>query len=743
MNSSTNIQSVLKNLLKALGESRTTLAKKIEVSESTVSRWISGKSAPRPLEERRIRLLAEQLSEETKLPNPDLEEQSNIEAISNAIDKTLQEVRETLHRSGRLSSRQESLDELAKLIFSHFISIKNGGHGIYNGMISRHQSTATTLRDFTRSCFLQFMPESLSHELSIEDFCLNIKDSENQFARELINAFDKYTPCSLVKEIQGSERLDILNDVFGKFLADSFIEEKELGQYLTPSEVVKIMTKIGLYSLNKSDYDVFLDRKQCINGGFILDPSCGVGSFLAEIIRHFYIHARKEYSHQEMEEWTKKFLSNSVVGIDKSERMIRFSLTNLALFGVSVANLHLANSLRTFGRDIQGSQDLKGRVKLILTNPPFGAEFFGQDIKSYKIASRWSSKTNKSVPSEVLFIERYIDWLAPNGILVAIVPDSILTNRGIYKDLRDGIKKQIQLLSVISLPPVTFGVAGTHTKTSILHLKKVDNEPKSSYSVYFGICENIGYEVSSRGTQRKKIKNGDGDLEKIAAEVCQENSTEFGQYINFSTNEERWDANFHNGLAPYIREKISKKGTNVIKIKDIAILSDLRQDPRRQTEDIFKYIEISDLDSTNFFVGFKEISSKEAPSRARKLVYEGDVIVSTVRPERKTVAVIPKHLDSSICSTGFAVLRPFNIDSYLLAFLLRSDFVNQQILRNNAGIAYPAISEECLLNIILPIEREDIDSIQKHSDSFYKALNEYWCEKEKLNSVIDKAISCW
>jgi hypothetical protein len=587
------------------------------------------------------------------------------------------------------------------------------------------------------------MPESLSHELKIEDFCLNIKDSENQFAKELISAFDQYAPCSLVKEIQGSERLDILNDVFGKFLADSFIEEKELGQYLTPSEVVKIMTKIGLDSLSQDDHNVFLDKGECINGGFILDPSCGVGSFLAEIIRHFYLCARKKYSYKEMEEWKKKFLSHSVVGIDKSERMIRFALTNLALFGVSVTNLHLANSLRTFGSDIHATQDLKGRVKLILTNPTFGAEFSGQDIKSYKISNQWSSKTNKSVPSEVLFLERYIEWLAPNGVLVAIVPDSILTNRGIYKDIREGIKKQIQLLSVISLPPVTFGVAGTHTKTSIIHLKKVDGEPKTSYSVYFGICEKIGYEVSSRGTQRKKIKNGDGELEKIAAEVCKASPTTLGQHINFSTNEERWDANFHNGLASYIREKIVKRGTNIIKIKDVAILSDLRQDPRRQTEDIFRYIEISDVDPTNFFVGFKEIPAKEAPSRARKVVYEGDVVVSTVRPERKTVAVIPKYLDSSICSTGFAILRPFNIDSYLLAFLLRSDFVNQQVLRNNSGIAYPVISEECLLDIVLPIEREAIDSIQKHSDSFRRALSEYWCEKDKLSLAIDKAISSW
>ena len=111
--------------------------------------------------------------------------------------------------------------------------------------------------------------------------------------------------------------------------------------------------------------------------------------------------------------------------------MIKLALTNLALFGIPSVNLHLANSLRRFRNEAEITNQLSGRVKLILTNPPFGAEFSGDDIELYKIATNWSKRSLKSVDSEVLFMERYIDWLAPNGVLVAIVPDSILTNRGL------------------------------------------------------------------------------------------------------------------------------------------------------------------------------------------------------------------------------------------------------------------------------------------------------------------------
>lgn len=54
----------------------------------------------------------------------------------------------------------------------------------------------------------------------------------------------------------------------------------------------------------------------------------------------------------------------------------------------------------------------------------------------------------------------------------------------------------------------------------------------------------------------------------------------------------------------------------------------------------------------------QEIEGSAAPSRARKAIRAGDVLVSTVRPNLNAVAVVPDHLDGEIASTGFAVLRP-------------------------------------------------------------------------------------
>lgn len=668
---------------------------------------------------------------------------NNKEFVNNTINNTLQDIRETLHRSGRLSSRKEGLDELSKLIFSHFISIENGETGIGRSIITNGKGSVACLRNFVEKSFQKYLPLSLSHELKAEDFSLSLKDSEERFAEELIQSFEQHSCRETIQKLQGAGQLDILNDIFGNFLADSFIDEKELGQYLTPTEVVNLMVKLGLTSLDAEDYAIFCNPNKCHEAGFILDPSCGVGSFLAEVIRHFYSKIRETSSLEELHLWTSKFLSSVVIGIDKSESMIKLALTNLALFGIPSVNLHLANSLRRFGDESEITNQLNGKVKLILTNPPFGAEFNGRDIEFYKIATDWAERTLKSVDSEILFMERYIDWLAPNGVLVAVVPDSILTNRGLYSNLRHGILDKVKILSVISLPSVTFGAAGTNTKTSIIHLKKEANPSKKTYPVYFAICNNIGYEVATRGSHRRKVKTSKNDLTQIQLEICGSFSREIGQIVEFTCEEERWDATFHAGLPLYIRERIEKDKAHNILVKHVAVLSDERLNPRHKKIDKFRYIEIADIDPATFWVRSKNISAVEAPSRARKLVHAGDILFSTVRPERRAIGVVPNHLDQAICSTGFAVLRPQNINPYLLAALLRTDFVNYQVLRNNVGIAYPAIYENCLLDIVLPIYKKQIINLELDASSFQLSWEKLHEAKCRFDLEVEKNFKKW
>ncbi len=731
------IPALISELFEQEAMSREAMAARLGVSLAALMRWASGQSRPHPPNERVIRKLMGKHTNQSTVSHvfqPALQwSEDNEFRIREAITQTLKQAREILHRSGRLSSRHEALDELSKLLFAHILTIDRGGDGITHSILERESGPAESLRKFVSSCFNKYLPISLSHEIGPGDFDLKFRPTEDRFALELIGCFQTYAPSSLFSAIRKAGELDILNDTFGNFLADSFIDEKELGQYLTPAEVIRFMVRIGLDSLRDSDLNDLCDPNG--NDFLIIDPSCGVGSFLAEVIRQLYARVKRNASESNLERWLDKVVGSSVLGIDKSERMIRLALTNLALFGASSVNLHLANSLVRAGNDAKVTDTLKDRAKLILTNPPFGAEYSGHDLIAYKIATEWTDKFPKKVDSELLFFERYIDWLAPGGVLVAIIPDSILTNRGLFASLRKGVGPLVELLSVVSLPKVTFGVAGTNTKTSIIHLRKNVKPTVEAHKAYFAVCENIGYDVSTRGSHRHKVSNGKSDLVQIASEITSTSNEHVGHFVEVREDESRWDATYHAKLPAALQKRLESR-TGQLRVKDVAALSDERADPRRFGTDTFNYIEISDIEAKTCSVWSKEVECAEAPSRARKRVRAGDVLVSTVRPERRAVGVVPDGLDKAICSTGFAVLRCRSIEPHILARLVQSDFVNGQILRNNVGVAYPAIDEECLLDVILPVSKKSVDELAEEAKGLESARQNLDRAEERIRAKI-------
>src|SRR6266849_674598 len=82
-----------------------------------------------------------------------------------------------------------------------------------------------------------------------------------------------------------------------------------------------------------------------------------------------------------------------------------------------------------------------------------------------------------------------------------------------------------------------------------------------------------------------------------------------------------------------------------------------QRDPRENPSEEFSYVDIASIDNqSKTIIAAKRIIGADAPSRARKVIREGDVIVSTVRPNLNAVSVVPTNLDNEICSTGFSVL---------------------------------------------------------------------------------------
>jgi type I restriction enzyme S subunit len=150
-------------------------------------------------------------------------------------------------------------------------------------------------------------------------------------------------------------------------------------------------------------------------------------------------------------------------------------------------------------------------------------------------------------------------------------------------------------------------------------------------------------------------------------------------------------------------------------------------DPRRNPNKPFLYVDISSIDrGLKVITSAPEILGADAPSRARKEICEGDVLVSTVRPNLNAVAVVPPGLNGQIASTGFCVLRPNReaiVGKYLFYFTTTPDFIS--ILSSRVrGAHYPAVSDGDVKEIELPLpvlsEQRRIVEILDQADALRK-----------------------
>ncbi|WP_186209384.1 restriction endonuclease subunit S [Burkholderia gladioli] len=172
----------------------------------------------------------------------------------------------------------------------------------------------------------------------------------------------------------------------------------------------------------------------------------------------------------------------------------------------------------------------------------------------------------------------------------------------------------------------------------------------------------------------------------------------------------RWDIDFH-----LPAEGIKRFSKSLLKrVDQVAIIAKDKRDPGRKPEETFQYIDISAVDvQVGAVVNQQDVEGADAPSRARKVVRAYDLLVSTCRPTRGAVAVVPRELHNQIASTGFSVVRPQKgVNPYYLQFALRLPSTMEQFRKWSTGSSYPAILDEDVAKTLVPIpDPEEQDRI--------------------------------
>ena len=191
--------------------------------------------------------------------------------------------------------------------------------------------------------------------------------------------------------------------------------------------------------------------------------------------------------------------------------------------------------------------------------------------------------------------------------------------------------------------------------------------------------------------------------------------------------------------------KTNDKNWEIRKIEDCTLNNVKNIDLKTNGE--ITYIDISSINNKeNIISSYKKYDNiREAPSRAKKILNENDILISTVRPALKNIAIFnKKNSELTIGSTGFCVLRPKDtIDSKYIFEIIKSNNFTETLIKKQIGANYPAVSDRDIKSIKIPVPpielqnkfAERIEKIEKLKFEIEKSIE----EAQKLyDSLISK-----
>ena len=239
---------------------------------------------------------------------------------------------------------------------------------------------------------------------------------------------------------------DLKGAIYEKILEKNGQDKKSgAGQYFTPRALISAIVDV-------------IDPKITET---VADPCCGTGGFLVAAYEHMKTQSRS------MEKL--KFLKNNALfGADNTSLVVTLASMNLYLhdIGVNQSPILYQDSL------IDKSDKM---YQVVITNPPFGARPKGSvDVSANR------PEFIKTSDNQVNFLQHIMSIVKTGGRVGVVLPDSVLTDGGSTKKVRDKLLKDYNLHTILRLPTGIFYAQGV--KTNVLFFEK--GKPTKDVWVY-------------------------------------------------------------------------------------------------------------------------------------------------------------------------------------------------------------------------------------------------------------------
>ena len=289
----------------------------------------------------------------------------------------------------------------------------------------------------------------------------------------------------IVERLQEFSLIDSATDIKGRAFQNILgpAIRAGMGQYFTPDPIVELA--VGVI--------------QPLAHEMILDPFCGSGHFLTKALQYVVANQGAALSDHDLHEF--KFFH--LHGIEKSDRMVRIAMTDMLLNDDGHTNIRNQDALLSFDNypDIialrdDGKQD-PAVFDVVLTNPPFGS-IMGQEVM--KMLGRFElGHQKKSLPLEVLGLERSLQFLKPGGRVAIVLPEHIMKGKN-PAFVRKWLLGVAKTRGIFFIPEEAFTPYGAMIKTCLCIFEKLkegeianDEEP-----VFLCEVENLGYEATGK-----------------------------------------------------------------------------------------------------------------------------------------------------------------------------------------------------------------------------------------------------
>ena len=184
----------------------------------------------------------------------------------------------------------------------------------------------------------------------------------------------------------------------------------------------------------------------------------------------------------------------------------------------------------------------------------------------------------------------------------------------------------------------------------------------------------------------------------------------------------------------------------ITRLKYISSVNDDTLSKNTSDDMEINYIDIGSV-TTGYIQSYEHMKFSNSPSRARRIVRDGDILVSTVRTYLKAIAPVLAVHNNYIASTGFAVIRPgVQLHSGYAKYALLSKYFIDLVESRSVGVSYPSINASDLItfSLALPLVDEQkkiadyLDGkVQKIDNLITKLTKVIELLKEKRQAAVD------